>query len=106
MKLPDLSSLQFVVLGALLQGERSGQEIRDELAKQKLEKSGPAFYQAMSRLEDAKFVKGRYEEKMIGGQRIKERRYELTGSGERAWNQTRDFYMTIAVKATGGLVHA
>jgi DNA-binding PadR family transcriptional regulator len=99
--MPTLTHLQFLILNALLDGERSGQEVRDALAAAKVRKSGSAFYQLMARLEDAKFVAGHYEQKTIDGQPIKERRYKLLAGGRRALAETRDFYLT----QLGGLIH-
>lgn len=73
--------------------EKPGREVRKRLAEFDELKSGPAFYQTMARLEDAGFVRGRYEQKIVEGQIIKERRYRITGSGVEAWEATRDFYL-------------
>jgi DNA-binding PadR family transcriptional regulator len=54
----------------------------------------------MARLEDAGLVDGQYEQKIVDGQIIKERRYALTPRGERAWAETRAFY-TDAIEAYG-----
>ena len=59
-------------------GERSGRTVRRSLARHGIERSGPAFYQMMARLEDAGFVAGEYDQKIVDGQIIKERRYTLT----------------------------
>jgi DNA-binding PadR family transcriptional regulator len=56
-------------------------------------RSAPAFYQMMARLEDAGLVDGDYDQKIVDGQIIKERRYALTPTGESAWKRTRDFYV-------------
>jgi DNA-binding PadR family transcriptional regulator len=96
MPLPDITHLQFLLLTALLEGERSGRELRECLAKEGQRKSAPAFYQVMARLEDARFVEGWYEQKLIDGQAFKERRYKLTGPGLRAWEEVRDFYLRQA----------
>lgn len=93
MSLPPLSPLQYAVLEILGSRELSGREVREHLKTRKISKSGPAFYQLMSRLEDAKFVEGKYDEKIVAGQRIKERRYFLKGEGAKALNLTRDFYL-------------
>jgi hypothetical protein len=107
MSLPELTHLQFLIMGALLDGEQSGQEVRNQLAKSRVRKSGPAFYQLMARLEDARFVAGRYDQKIIQGQIIKERRYKLTGPGVRAWQNARDFYASYADRPLPGrLAHA
>ncbi len=98
MPLPELTHLQFLVLSILLDGERSGREVRERSAEHDKRKSGPAFYQFMARLEDAGFVEGWYDQKVVDGQSIKERRYKITGGGLRAWEDVRDFYL-----AHGGL---
>jgi DNA-binding PadR family transcriptional regulator len=94
MGLPTLSHLQFQIIGILRGGERSGQEVRTELAEQDVKKSGPGFYQLMARLESSGFVSGRYDQLMVDGQAVKERRYKVTASGVRAWETTRAFYTT------------
>jgi hypothetical protein len=107
MGLPDLTHLQFLILTALLDGEQSGRVVRKVLAEHGQEKSGPAFYQLMARLEDATFVKGRYEQKIIDGQIIKERFYTITRGGILAVDATKDFYAELARgKARGNLSHA
>src|SRR3954451_19839409 len=93
MPLPELTHLQFLVLSTLLDGERSGREVRERLAEAGERKSGPAFYQFMARLEDAGFVEGWYDQKVVDGQIIKERRYRVTGAGSEAFQDTRGFYL-------------
>ena len=93
MRLPRITHLQFSVLASLRGGELSGKAVRAQLAGLGLRRSGPAFYQLMSRLEDAGLVAGRYEQQVIDGQIIKERVYTITGQGEKAWQATRDFYV-------------
>lgn len=108
MKLPALSHLQFAVLGALLAGEQRGRELRRHLAQLRVRHSGPAFYQMMSRLEDAGLIEGWYTQKVVGGQIIKERRYAVTAAGRRAWNEARAFYLQLirVAGAKEGLAHA
>jgi len=92
-QLPRITHLQFLVLGNLLEGIRTGQEIRDRLKTQGARKTGPAFYQMMGRLEDSGFVRGEYDQQVIDGQIIKQRRYRITAVGKRAWTRSRDFYL-------------
>lgn len=82
--LPTITNLQFVVLCELTVGEKAGHVIRAALAKEKIKKSGPSFYQLMARLEKAKLVKGWYEKKTIKNQVIRERRYKITSKGRSA----------------------
>ena len=93
MKLPQITHLQFSVLAFLQNGEQAGKSVRQQLAELGMRRSGPAFYQLMSRLEDAELVEGRYHQKVIDGQIIKERFYTISEKGLDAWQATRDFYV-------------
>ena len=73
-------------------GERAGRAVRRALKRHGIDRSGPAFYQMMARLEDAGLVAGEYDQKVVDGQIIKERRYTLTARGGAAWTGTRAFY--------------
>jgi|SRR6476469_5027787 DNA-binding PadR family transcriptional regulator len=90
--IPDLTHLQFLVLSILRTGPRTGRQVRKALARHGVKRSAPAFYQMMARLEDAAFVDGEYDQKIVDGQIIKERRYTLSAKGEAAWSETRAFY--------------
>jgi DNA-binding PadR family transcriptional regulator len=90
--LPGITHLQFVVLGLLRDQPRAGRDIRQELQRYGVRRSAPAFYQMMARLEDAGYVDGWYEQKVLDGQLIKERSYRIKTAGARAWAATRDFY--------------
>lgn len=107
MRLPRLSHLQFAVLGTLFASERSGREIRGRLREVGVRRTVAAFYQLMARLEDAGLVEGWYDQKIIRGQIIKERRYRLTKAGARAWRAACDFYLESAKAAERreGLAH-
>ena len=91
-RIPEITHLQFLVLGMLRGGERPGRVVRRTLKRHGIDRSGPAFYQMMARLEDAGLVTGEYDQKVVEGQIIKERRYALTPRGEAAWTATRVFY--------------
>jgi len=107
-RIPDITHLQFLVLGMLRSEARLGRDVRRDLAKHGARRSGPAFYQMMARLEDAALVVGEYDQKVVAGQIIKERRYTLTPAGAAAWRATRDFYLSkIAAFQPGkGLANA
>jgi DNA-binding PadR family transcriptional regulator len=90
--IPEITHLQFLVLGMLRGGGRPGRFVRHALARHGVRRSGPAFYQMMARLEDAGLVTGEYDQKIVASQIIKERRYALTARGEAAWSATRAFY--------------
>lgn len=91
-RIPEITHLQFLVLGMLREAERPGRYLRRALARHGVRRTSPAFYQMMARLEDAGLVEGAYDQKVVEGQIIKERRYRLTASGAAAWTATRAFY--------------
>lgn len=92
---PKLSNLQFLVLGVLRAGPQTGRSVRSELEQFDVRKSGPAFYQMMSRLEAAGFVRGWYTQAIVKGQIIRERHYELETAGSGAWERNRDFQLEV-----------
>jgi DNA-binding PadR family transcriptional regulator len=98
--IPEITHLQFIVLGLLRSGDKTGRHVRRALARHGVRRTAPAFYQMMARLEDARFVSGEYDQKIVDGQIIKERRYSLTPQGEAAWSATRAFY-TDAIEEYG-----
>lgn len=63
------------ILRLLAPGERSGRELRQLLAAQGIRLSAPAFYAMMAHMEDDGLVTGWYEEKVVEGVAIRERRY-------------------------------
>lgn len=90
--LPGVTHLQFAVLSQLLSAEQPGRLVRKALSRIGERRSAPAFYQMMARLEEAGLVAGRYDQRVLDGQLIKERHYRITAAGQRAWERTRDFY--------------
>jgi DNA-binding PadR family transcriptional regulator len=91
--IPEITHLQFLVLEALTEADAPGRELRALLVSHGVRSSGPAFYQMMSRLEDAGLVDGAYDQRVVGGQHVKERRYRLTKAGARGVAETRSFYL-------------
>jgi DNA-binding PadR family transcriptional regulator len=78
--LPQLSALQFIVLDTLGRvSPRAGSVLR-----RRINRSGPAFYQLMARLEKARFVAGR----KINKQKF----YRIMPGGREALAQTVKFY--------------
>ena len=94
--LPPITNLQYLVLDALHQEERAGRDLRELLASFGIKNSAPAFYQMMARLESAGLAEGWYDQKLVGGQNVKEQRYRLTRAGARAAASTRQFYLARA----------
>jgi DNA-binding PadR family transcriptional regulator len=104
--LPDITHLQFLVLASLLDGEQSGRFLRLKLEESGERKSGPAFYQMMARLEDARLVRGHYDQKIVEGQIIKERRYRITAAGTTACRRACEFYYQRSGAFLGGFASA
>ena len=100
--LPAITHLQFLVLEALAESEQAGRDLRALLTAHAVRSSAPAFYQMMSRLEEAGFVEGWYDQKLVDGQNIKERRYRLTRAGARACESTRAFYLARLTPVRAG----
>ena len=95
MRLPEVSRLQFLVLGTLLRGAVAGHAIRAQLDDYGVRKSGPGFYQLMARLEDAELVEGWYESKQGKQRRVRERHYRVTAQGRLAWTESSEFFLKV-----------
>ncbi len=90
---PRLSHLQFLVIGLVRGKTLPGRKIREGLKTFDVRKGGPAFYQLMSRLEDAGLVTGKYHQEIVESQIIRERYYTLTAEGSKAWEVSCEFYL-------------
>lgn len=99
-QLPELTHLQFLVLGVLRQTDQPGRVLREALAGYGFRRTGPAFYQLMARLEKDRLVDGRYEQITAGDQLVTERHYRITADGKKRWNEARAFYEHVARAAT------
>lgn len=95
-QLPELTHLQFLVLGVLRADGQPGRAVRDALAGYGIRRTGPAFYQLMARLEKDGLVDGWYEQISVGDQAVTERRYRITADGKKRWNEARAFYEHVA----------
>ncbi len=91
-RLPELTHLQFLVLGLLQRGPVAGKQIRSGLSRFGIRKSGPAFYQLMARIEEAGWIAGEYKQRDVGGQKVRERHYKILGEGRAAWRASQAFY--------------
>ena len=95
--LPDLTHLQFLVLGVLHGGEQPGRVVREALAEYGVRRTLAAFYQMMARLERDRLVDGYYGQLAVGDQLVTERRYRITPAGAGLWADTRRFYESVGV---------
>jgi DNA-binding PadR family transcriptional regulator len=91
-QLPELTHLQFLVLGVLRSADQPGRALRDALSGYGIRRTGPAFYQLMARLEKDRLIDGWYEQITVGDQAVTERHYRITADGKRRWNDARAFY--------------
>lgn len=92
MKMPAITHLQFLLLAALSQRPKTGRELREDLMKASIRKSGPAFYQMMARMEAGDLVNGWYSQTIVDGQIIKERNYKIMPKGRIRLVEYRVFY--------------
>jgi len=109
MPIPETTHLQFLILCAIGGTLGPGREVRERLAAEGYDKSLPAFYQMMARMEDAGLVTGSTHPIHVGDQTVTERRYKVTAAGRRARLDAIAFYHERelnAVRATGGPAHA
>jgi len=108
MPIPEITHLQFLVLCAIGGRLRPGREVREKLAAEGYDKSLPAFYQMMARMEDGGLVTGSTHSIFVGDQTVTERRYKVTGAGRKARQDTIEFYREreLAVRGEGGTAHA
>ncbi len=89
---PSISHLQFFVLRTLLQGSRHGRSIREELSARLVTRSDRTVNQATRRLEAQGLITGTYRASMVGDYAVRERRYDITVAGRRAYEQSRAFH--------------
>ena len=98
MPLPVLTHLQYLVLTIILINtngnfpQLSGGGIRRHLKRRGLNKSGPAFYQMMKRIEREKWVVGQHEERKVRGYKIREKLYTITDKGYFEITEAYQFY--------------
>ena len=95
--IPQATNLQVFLLQQLINGEKSGKELRQLLADNGAKKSGPGFYQIMSRLEDDGLVDPRWKNIEVNGHKVRERRYKITGGGRSVVRSVRDFVTSIGL---------
>jgi DNA-binding PadR family transcriptional regulator len=93
MPIPRYSHRQWAVLNILRSGgELWGRDLRAALKAEGYGSTNAAFYELMNRLEAAGLVEGRYEGRDVLGQLFKERKYNLTGLGQQAWDDVASYY--------------
>jgi len=101
MKLPELTSLQYLVVHLLFTGEKTGTELRKTLRKLGVQRSPGAFSRLMGRLAMGACVMARYAQKIRGGRAQRECRFAATDSGVFQWMAARGFYAGLAPPRRG-----
>lgn len=92
MDFVELNRKEFHILTTLVDGEASGRELHKSLHSEVVPISGPGFYKLMGRLRDMGLVTYRSEKVEVNGHRVREHRYAITGSGQRAVFETARYY--------------
>jgi len=93
--MPNQSHLQVFVLSCIKKGPQLGEEIRASMEKVGTKLSLASFYQLMRRIEQAKYVKGKYIAQTIDGHGKRKRGYSITAAGKKALEQTLSFYRQL-----------
>ena len=101
MKLPELTSLQYLVVHLLFTGEKTGTELRKTLRKLGVQRSPGAFSRLMGRLAMGACVKARYVQRTRGGRAQRECRFAATDYGVLQWMAAREFYASLAPPRRG-----
>ena len=90
--LPEMSGLQFLTVGLLFDGPRSGAQLRRRM-KAAGAKIGPSsFSRLMRRMEDANYLYAQTEKGPSGCRLVRPRRFEVTDLGVGVWRRVREFY--------------
>ena len=79
VRIPKMTGLQFLVLGLLLEGVKSGRELRAELGAAGAGTSQSGFSQLMRRLELAGLVRSQYAATVVAKETLKAGFVEFPG---------------------------
>ena len=91
-ELPDVTHAQFFVLESLMVCPLRGKDLRDELEEFGWLRTNATFYSLTNRLEELGYVEGFYTAKIVGRFAVRERHYEITVAGLRAYHAAHAFY--------------
>jgi hypothetical protein len=96
MPLPPLTPLQFLVLGLLFTGPKTGAELRHLLKGLKIKTSPSALSRLMIRLEWMQQIHRQYVMHAVADRNIRQCTFAVTDYGLRLWTQTRQFYLELS----------
>jgi DNA-binding PadR family transcriptional regulator len=91
-ELPEITHAQFFVLESLMVCPLRGKDLRAELHEFGWLKTNATFYQLTKRLEKLGLIAGFYTAKIVGDFAVRERHYEITIAGVRAYHAAHAFY--------------
>jgi DNA-binding PadR family transcriptional regulator len=101
MRLPEMTSLQFLVLHLMFGGERSGTQLRDDLASLGVRRSHASVSRLVQRMIADGYLTIEQRERTEGCQVIRERYYSVTDVGVAHWHATRQFYASLSSPPPG-----
>ncbi len=90
--LPEMSGLQFLTVGLLFAGPRSGRELRRRMKTAGAKIASSSFSRLMRRMEEANYLHAETEKGPAGCKLVRPRRFEVTDLGVAVWRQVREFY--------------
>ena len=90
--LPEITHAQFFVLESLMCSPMPGKYLREELELFGWLRTNATFYELTKRLEALGFIEGYYTAKIVGDFAVRERHYEVTVAGIRAYHAAHAFY--------------
>ena len=96
MPLPTLTPLQYLTLHLLFVGPQSGQQLREALRALGVRQSRAAFSRLMMRMVVANHVVPRASTSLVGGQRVRQKLYEITDLGVFDWTAAQKFYANVS----------
>jgi len=91
-ELPAITHAQFFVLESLMVCPLRGKDLRDELGEFGWLRTNATFYHLTRRLEELGFVEGFLSKKIVRMHAVRERHYEITVAGVRAYHAAHAFY--------------
>jgi DNA-binding PadR family transcriptional regulator len=101
MRLPEMTSLHFLVLHLLFGGERSGTQLREDLASLGVRRSHASVSRVAQRMIADGFLAIEQRERTEGSQVIRERYFSVTDVGVAHWHATRQFYASLSSPPPG-----
>lgn len=94
---PELTGLQFLVVSILFEGEKTSNQLREELMDRGYTGSRVAFSRLMGRMIKGLIVTYAFWEETFEGRDNLERqyRYRVSNLGVMLWKMARDFYLSF-----------